>query len=234
MILKRNYNYTMNPRKIIELKQTKILTEKEAKDILSYYKIPISKGEVCNSFEQIKRTASWIGYPVVLKAVSDEIIHKTDVGAVVVDIKNEKELEEAYMNIISNIKKINSYSQGFYIQEMVKGDFELIIGAKRDKIFGPVIMLGIGGIFVEALNDTVFRIAPLDKKTAYQMIDDLKSANILKGYRGKKANIDIVADIIFKVSKIMLQNVEISEIDINPLIVDKNKAVAVDARIILI
>ncbi|MEM5878493.1 MAG: acetate--CoA ligase family protein, partial [Candidatus Aenigmatarchaeota archaeon] len=147
MILKQIYNYSMNLRRMIQLKQTKNLTEKEAKDILAAYKIPIAKGEVCASFEQLKKTALWMGFPLVLKAVSEEVVHKTDVGAVVLDIKDEKSLEEAYISIIGNMKKINVYPQGFYIQEMVKGDFELIIGAKRDSTFGPVIMLGLGGIY---------------------------------------------------------------------------------------
>lgn len=233
MILKQNHNYSMNLQRLISFKQTKYLTEKEAKDILTAYKIPVVRGEVCNSFDQIKKTALWIGFPLVLKAVSDEIVHKTDVGAVVLDIKDEKSLEDAYVSIIANMKKINIYPQGFYIQEMVKGDFELIIGAKRDHTFGPVIMLGLGGIYAEALKDVTFRIAPVDKKMALDMINELKSAKILKGYRGKNANIDLISDVLVKLSKLIIDNPEIAEVDINPLIVNSNKAIAADARMVL-
>ncbi|MBU5689571.1 MAG: acetate--CoA ligase family protein [Candidatus Aenigmatarchaeota archaeon] len=224
----------MNLRRIMQLKQTKNLTEKEAKDILAAYKIPIAKGEVCTSFEQLKKTALWMGFPLVLKAVSEEVVHKTDVGAVVLDIKDEKSLEEAYISIIGNMKKINVYPQGFYIQEMVKGDFELIVGAKRDNTFGPVIMVGLGGIYAEALKDIVFRIAPVDRKTALEMIGELKSSKIFKGFRGKKANVELIADVLVKLSRIMIENPEISEVDINPLIVDSSKAIATDARMVLV
>ncbi|MCX8179085.1 MAG: acetate--CoA ligase family protein [Candidatus Aenigmarchaeota archaeon] len=224
----------MNLRKMMQLKQTKNLTEKEAKDILTAYKIPVAKGEVCTSFEQLKKTALWMGFPLVLKAVSDEIVHKTDVGAVVLDIKDEKSLEEAYISIVANMKKINIYPQGFYVQEMLKGDFELIIGAKRDRTFGLVLMIGLGGIYAEALKDVSFRIAPVDKKMALEMIDDLKSAKVLKGFRGKRANLDLIADILVKLSKLMIENPEIAEVDINPLIIDSNKAIAADARMILV
>lgn len=212
------------------------LTESESREVLECYKIPVIKGEIVSSIEEAVNAARKISYPVALKVASSDIIHKTDAGGVMLDIKDEKEMTAAFSNMLRNIKSKHPKAriEGFFVQQMLKNGYELIVGGKRDETFGPVVMLGFGGIFVEIFDDVVFRVAPVSKDDVLEMIEEIKAGKILKGYRGRKpANLNELVDVVMKASKILLDNPEIKELDINPLIVDEHSAVAVDARIIL-
>lgn len=212
------------------------LTESEAREVLTHYKIPVIKGEIISSIEEAIDVSKQIGYPVVLKVASRDIIHKTDAGGVILDIKDEKEMTVAFSNMLRNIKNKHPTAriEGFFVQQMLKDGYELIVGGKQDDTFGPVVMLGFGGIFVEIFDDVAFRVAPVSKEDVLEMIEEIKAGKILKGYRGRKpANINELVDVVIKTSKILLENPEVKELDINPLIVNEHSAVAVDARIIL-
>jgi len=211
------------------------LTEKESREVLEYYDIPVVKGDIVKSIESGKKLIEKIGYPVVLKVVSRQIIHKTDVGGVMINIRNEKELIEAYHEIVKNVEKNvpNATIDGIFIQEMISGT-EVIIGGKKDPSFGQTIAFGLGGIFVEIFKDISFRVVPITKEDALKMIKEIKSYKILEGYRGSKpVNIDALVDMLLKTSKLLEDNPEIMELDINPVFAMPDRAVAADARIII-
>ena len=211
------------------------LTEKESRQVLEYYDIPVVKGEIAKSIESAKKFIEKVGYPVVLKVVSRQVIHKTDVGGVKLNVRNEKELIEGYHGIVKNIEKNvpNATIDGIFVQEMVSGT-EVIIGGKKDLTFGQTIAFGLGGIFVEIFKDVSFRVAPITKEDALKMIKEIKSYKILEGYRGSEpANIDALVDMLLKTSKLLEENLEIKELDINPVFVMTDRAVAADARIII-
>ena len=229
----------MNPKqifsKIKKLKRSN-LTELEAREVLNYYKIPLVKGEVVKTIEEAKKFIEKIGYPVVLKVVSPQIIHKSDVGGVILNIDNEKKLFQSYHQIIKNIEKNapKATIEGFFIQEMISRGQEVIVGGKLDPTFGQTIAFGLGGVFVEVFEDTSFRVVPITKEDALEMIKEIKAYKILKGYRGKPTvNIEALVDILLKASKMLEENLEIKELDINPILALPDRAVAVDARIII-
>ncbi|MDO8740348.1 MAG: acetate--CoA ligase family protein [Candidatus Woesearchaeota archaeon] len=202
----------------------------DAKKILRKYKLPFPSSELAKSESEVCKIADKMRYPVVLKIDSPDIIHKSDVGGVIVDLKSKEEIETAYCKIIKNIK--NAKINGVVVQKMERGT-AVIIGMKRDAQFGPVLMFGLGGIFVEIMKDVSFRIAPIDKNEAMEMIKEIKGYEVLKGARGsEKANINAIADIILKLSKLAIKEKNIVELDFNPVIVNKKTAKIVDARFI--
>jgi acetyl-CoA synthetase (ADP-forming) len=220
----------------IRRKRRNNLTELEAREVLSQYGIPIVQGKVIKTLEEAKEFVSKVGYPVVLKAVSPQIIHKTEIGGVILNIKNEKELFEAYHQLIKNIQKNapKAAIEGFFIQEMLSSDREVIIGGKYDHTFGQTIAFGLGGVFVEVFEDISFRVVPITQEDAIDMIKEIKAFKILKGYRGQKpVDFKALVDILLKTSKMLEENPEIKELDINPIFALPDKAVAVDARIII-
>lgn len=230
----------MKPKEIfsrVRKRKRKNLLESESREVLEYYKIPTAKGQVVKSIKEAVDFANKVGYPIVLKVVSRQIIHKTDVGGVILDIENEKQLFNAYNDILKNIKKNAPKAKidGIFIQEMIPRDsFEVMVGGKYDHTFGQTIVFGLGGIFVEVLGDVSFRVVPITQKDALEMIKDIKSYKILKGYRNKKpADIKALVDILVKTSKMLEENQEIKELDINPVFALSNRAVAGDARIII-
>jgi len=229
----------MKPKEIFERvkrKKRNNLTELESREVLTHYGIPIVKGEIVKTIEQAKKFVEKIGYPVVLKVISPQIVHKSDVGGVVIDIRNEKELFQAYHGIVKNVeeKVPKAVIDGFFIQEMVSGGHEVIVGGKWDSTFGQTIAFGLGGVFVEVFKDVSFRVIPIKKEDTLGMIKEIKAYKILKGYRGKKpVNIDALVDILMKTSKMMVENPEIKELDINPVFSLPDQAIAGDARIII-
>ena len=233
------FNYiTMRPKEIFERikKKRNNLTELESREVLTHYEIPIVKGEIVKTIEDAKKFVDKIGYPIVLKVVSPQILHKTDVGGVVVDIRNEKELFQAYHQIVKSVeeKVPDAVIDGFFIQEMISGGQEVIIGGKWDPTFDQTIAFGLGGVFVEVFEDVSFRVLPITKQDALEMIKEIKAYKILKGYRGKKpVSINALVDILLKTSKMMEDNPEIKELDINPVFALTDRAVAGDARIII-
>jgi acetyltransferase len=173
--------------------------------------------------------------PFIMKAISRDVIHKTDMGAVKLDIKNIKEAEVAWDEIISSVKSKNPQAiiEDMLVQAMVSGK-EVIIGMKRDATFGPTILFGLGGIFTEALKDTSLRIAPVSKEVALEMIHEIRGINILTGLRGEASvNLEKIAEIIIKLSKLAIDHSEIKEIDLNPVIVNSDEAFIVDGRMMI-
>jgi len=220
----------------VRTENRKYLMEHEAKKICEAYGIPITKFKVAKNIKEAIKFANEIGYPVVFKIISPDIIHKTDVGGVILDIKNDEEAEKAYKQIIKNVKKKapNARIHGIFVQEMAPEGTEVIVGALKDPQFGPTLMFGLGGIFVEILKDVTFRIAPLTKDEAKEMIKEIRGYPLLKGYRGKPpADEEAIIDIILKVSKLVMDYQQISQLDLNPIFVYEKGAKVIDARIIL-
>ena len=207
------------------------LSEHEAKQILATYQIPVSREIQVENIESFISAAQEIGYPLVLKGCSSDITHKTEKGLIHIDIRNEKEAKSAFEKIRG---KMNGTGDGVLVQEMVKGHRELVIGLTRDPQFGPCVMFGIGGIFTEVLRDVSFRVAPLEKRDALNMMKEVQGHKILEAVRGMEAvDKDKLAEILINVGRIGIENEQIKEIDINPVIISGSRLVAVDALIIL-
>jgi len=207
------------------------LSEFEAKQILSSYKIPITKEMLVRSSEELFDATKKIGYPVVLKGCSSDITHKTEKGLVQLDIRNDEDAESVFNDIISSMGSDNG---SVLVQEMVSGKRELVAGLVRDPQFGPCVMFGLGGIFTEVLSDVSFRLAPLKKRDAMEMMGEIKGHKILNAIRGmKEVDRDTLSQILINVGQIGLENESIKEIDINPLIISDGKPVAVDALLVI-
>ncbi len=229
----------MNPSEIIahaKEEGRKLLLEHEAKSLISYYGIPTTKVRVAKSEEDAVKAADEIGYPVVLKIVSPDVIHKSDVGGVKVNLKSEEEVRDAYKSIISSVKENvpNARIVGVLVQEFAPSGLELIIGLIRDPQFGPTVMFGLGGIFVEVYKDVSFRVAPLTENDADSMIKEIKAYKLLTGFRGMESvDLEALKDALIKAGQVGLDNDEIAEMDLNPVIAYPNGLKVVDARIIL-
>ena len=214
----------------------RVLLESEAKAVCLEYGIPVTRFMLALNESEAVKFAGLIGYPVVLKIVSPDIIHKSDAGGVMINLKNPNGVAEAYEKIIENGKKYNSNANivGVLVQEMAPQSTEVIVGAIKDPQFGQTIMFGLGGIWVEILKDVSFRIAPLSLEDARQMIIELKAYPLLKGYRNTPpADIDALISIICNTSRLVMENPEIKELDLNPVMAYQKGARTVDARIIL-
>ncbi len=214
----------------------KYLLEPEAKTVCMEYGIPVTKFEVARSETEAVQFAREIGFPIVLKIVSPDVIHKFDVGGVVLNLNSETEVRTAYNEILGNVKKHKPKAKiiGILVQEMAPESTEVIVGATKDPQFGPALMFGLGGIFVEVLKDVTFRIAPISKSDAREMITEVKAYPILKGYRGQPpADVETIVNILLNTSKLVMEHQKIKELDLNPIMVYKKGAKTVDARIIL-
>jgi acetyl-CoA synthetase (ADP-forming) len=212
------------------------LLEPESKEIVGSYGMPVTKFKVAKTVEQAAKFAGEIGYPVVMKIVSTDVLHKSDVGAVKVNLKNADEVRSAFGEIARNVKKFKSDAKiaGYLVEQLAPEGHEVIVGMAKDPQFGPALMFGLGGIFVEVLKDVSFRIAPLTEYDAREMIQEIKGYPVLTGIRGQKpADINSLVDIILKVSKLVTEHVEIEQLDLNPIFVYQEGAIIVDARIIL-
>lgn len=213
-----------------------LLTEIESKELFKEAKIPVVETKLATSKTEAIELAKKMGFPVVMKIVSPDVVHKSDAGGVKLKIENATQAGKAYSEILANIKKHYPKAKiiGVSVQKMAKQGVEVIIGMTKDAQFGPVIMFGLGGILVEVLKDVSFRIVPLEKRDAAEMITEIKGFPILKGYRGQEpANIPFLEDLIVKVSEFVDKTPEIKELDLNPVFAYKDGAIAVDARIIL-
>jgi acetyl-CoA synthetase (ADP-forming) len=214
----------------------KLLLEPEAKTVCIKYGIPVTKFKVAKNEAEAVKFAEEIGYPVVLKIVSPDIIHKSDVGGVVVGLKTAKDVRNAYKQILGNVKKHKADAKivGVLVQEMAPSSTEVIVGAIKDPQFGPALMFGLGGIFVEVLKDVTFRIAPITEDEACEMITEVKAYPLLKGYRNMPpADIEAIVQILLNASRLVMDHQEIKELDLNPIMVYEKGAKTVDARIIL-
>jgi len=217
-------------------KQGKVLlTEIEAKQVISDTGIKVVATRLAKTLKEAVAISREIGFPLVLKIASD-IIHKTDAGGVKVGLKSIGEVKKAYADIMASVRQ--KYPQakieGVSVQTMAKPGIEIIIGMYKDDQFGPVIMFGLGGIFVEVLKDVSFRLIPIVKRDAEEMIKEIKGYALLNGYRGQEpASLPALVDVLLKVSTLVERTPEIKEIDLNPVFAYKDSAVAVDARIVL-
>ena len=208
------------------------LTEYESKQVLASYDLPVTREKLVSSLEDLLKAAEQIGYPLVIKGSSAEIAHKTETGLIRVDVRNDEESTLAFREISA---AMNGAGDGaVLVQQMVKGQRELVVGLTRDAQFGPCVMFGLGGIFTEILKDTVFRVAPLEKQDALEMMQEIRANKILEEIRGMAAvDKDILAEMLMTVGRIGIENDRIKEIDINPVIISGGKPVAVDALIVL-
>jgi len=214
----------------------KYLFETEAKTVCMEYSIPVTKFKLAKNEAEAVKFAEEIGYPLVLKIVSPDIIHKSDVGGVIINLKNVKDVQKAYKQILKNVRKHKSKATivGMLVQEMAPSSTEVIVGATKDPQFGPAIMFGLGGIFVEVLKDVTFRIAPVTEDEAREMITEVRAYPLLKGYRNMPpADIDAIVKILLNTSRLVTEHEEIKELDLNPIMVYEKGAKTVDARIIL-
>ena len=212
------------------------LLEEEGQEVLKAYGLPLPTSALAKNDTEAVKIANKIGYPVVMKIASPQIIHKSDAGGVKVNLTNDKEIKEAFKTIIKNAKKYNSKAEikGVLIVEMVKGGKEMIIGSKLEPGFGPVIMLGMGGIYVEVLKDVTFKLAPVTSKEADDMISEIKTQKLLQGVRGEKpSDITKLSECIQRLSQLVTDFKEIKELDMNPvLVMDKGKGCRIlDVRI---
>jgi len=205
-----------------------LLDQKEANRLLSKYKIPFTKCEMHHSRKKALKTK--IEFPLVVKAMSDTLVHKSDAGAVMTGINSKGDLLQALTKLGALKKEHPDLHYMLQKQEIGK---EIIIGMKRDEQFGPVILFGMGGVFVEVFKDVSFRIAPLTSKDIKEMVQGVKAYKILKGVRGEKAvNIVALEGILQKVSKLAIKEKDIQEIDFNPVMVNDKYATVVDVRIL--
>jgi 4-hydroxybutyryl-CoA synthetase (ADP-forming) len=212
------------------------LLEEEGQEVLRAYGFPLPKSMLAKTENDATKIAKKIGYPVVMKIASPQIIHKSDAGGVKVNLTNDKDVKSAFQDIISNAKKYNKKAEikGVLIVEMVKGGKELIIGSKLESGMGPVIMLGMGGIYVEVLKDVTFKLAPVSDKEAEDMIASIKMKKILEGVRGEKPSDKAkLSECIQKLSQLVTDFSEIKELDMNPvLVMEKGKGCKIlDVRI---
>ena len=217
-------------------KNRRELTELEAKNVLDECGIPVVRTELAATAAEAAALAGEVEYPVVLKIASPDILHKVDAGGVKTFLENSADVIHAFEEVIANAKRYDPEARilGATVQHQIPRGIEVIVGGLKDPIFGPCTMFGMGGTWVEVMNDVSFRLAPTSLDAAKEMITEIKAYPLLTRYRGSEGvDIDTIADIIVKVSNLMAEYNEISEIDVNPIFARVDGAVAVDARIVL-
>ncbi|TET43399.1 MAG: acetyl-CoA synthetase [Dehalococcoidia bacterium] len=218
------------------VKSQNLLTEVESKELLKKAGIPVVEAKLARSKKEAISISKEMGFPVVLKISSPDVVHKSDSGGVKLGLANATQVGKAYNEIISSVKQAYPKAQieGVSVQSMAPQGVEVIVGMSKDPQFGPVLMFGLGGILVEVLKDVSFRIVPVTTRDAREMIREIKGYPVLEGYRGQKpASIPALENLIVKVSQFIEKNPHIKELDLNPIFAYPDKAVAVDARIIL-
>lgn len=209
----------------------KTLSEYESKQILAAYGIPVTREKLADGPESAVFAARGIGYPVVLKGCAPDVSHKTELDLIRVDVRDEEEVKEAFDEITNHME---GTEKAVLVQEMVRGKRELVMGLTRDVQFGPCVMFGLGGIFTEILKDIAFRVAPLERRDALDMMGEIKGHKILESVRGMaEADRELLAEMLIHLGRVGLENKEIKEIDINPVILKEGKPVAVDALVVL-
>jgi len=212
------------------------LTEVESKELVKQAGIPIIETKLARSKKEAISLSKEIGFPVVLKINSPDIVHKSDSGGVRLGLASATQVGNAYREIMSSTKQKypKAIIHGVSVQKMAPPGIEVIIGMSKDPQFGPVIMFGLGGVMVEVLKDVSLRIVPVTQKDAQEMIKEIKGYPLLEGYRGQEpASIPALEELIVNVSQFAEQNPQVKELDLNPIFAYKDKAIAVDARIIL-
>ena len=208
----------------------KTLSEYESRLVIESAGVPVAAAALARSRKEAEQMAERIGYPVVMKGCSAELAHKTESGMVKLNIGNSEEAARVFDELTAKMKNLD----GVLIEKMVKGSREFVIGLSRDPQFGPCVMFGLGGIFTEALKDVTFRVAPLSKEDALEMIDEIKTKKILGEFRGSpEVDREALAEALVGIGELGMSCDSIAEIDINPLIICGDKPVAVDALVVL-
>ena len=214
----------------------KYLNEIESKQLLKEAGVQTTDIRLAKSRDEAIGFAKEIGFPVVLKIISPDIVHKSDIGGVKLGLGDGTSVGKAYDEVMATTKakQPSAKIDGVSVQNMAKPGVEVIIGVSRDQQFGPVLMFGMGGVLVELLKDVSFRIVPITRHDAHEMIKEMKSFPLLEGYRGSEpASIKALEDMLLKVSELAAKTPEIKEMDLNPVFARRDDAIAVDARIIL-
>ena len=213
-----------------------LLTEIEAKQVLHDAGISTTTAQLATSADDAVRAAQAIGFPVVLKVSSTDIVHKSDVGGVQLHLQSADQVREAFSTIMQNVaeKEPNAHVEGVAVQPMAQAGTEVIIGMSKDATFGPVIMFGLGGVLVEVLKDVAFRIVPLNERDTEEIIRDIKGFPLLEGYRSAPAaNLSALQQMLRTLSDFIEATPVVKEVDLNPVYAYQDGALAVDARIIL-
>jgi succinyl-CoA synthetase beta subunit len=207
------------------------LSEDESRRVLEAYGIPLVESRTVHSDKDAVTAAGEIGFPVVLKGTGKELTHKTESGVVHLNLRDAAEVEEAYQEIES---KAGARLAGVLVQRMIRSDREFVAGMKRDPQFGPCVMFGLGGIYTEALKDVSFRVAPLERIDAEEMLDDLKASKLLGPLRGRPdVDRNALCDLLIALGRVGLERNEIAEIDLNPVLLDGSRPLAADALVVL-
>ena len=204
------------------------LMEHESKEILEGAGIATTGYLVARSEDEALALCEKIGFPVVMKIVSPDVVHKSDAGGVRLNLQSADDVRKAYRGMMDAFKY--QHIEGITIQRMAAPGIEAIIGVTRDPSFGPLIMFGLGGVFVEVLRDVSFRILPITEKDAAEMIEEIRGSDILKGYRGRPVDLQSLQQLLLKISRLINENPEIHELDLNPLFLYSEGYIAVDAR----
>ena len=213
-----------------------VLSEIESKQVLEEAGIPVARARLASTAKEAAQAAESLGFPVVLKIVSPDVTHKSDVGGVKLGLSSATDVEAAFGEIVSSVKQRqpDARIEGVAVQKMAAPGTEVIIGMSKDPQFGPVLMFGLGGVFVEVLKDVAFRIVPLEPRDARQMVREIKGFPVLEGVRGQEpADLEALEKLILKLSEFVEAHPEIDELDLNPVFAYKDGALAVDARIVI-
>ncbi len=212
-----------------------VLTYEESRKIIDLAGLPLNKMALATNAEESIEKAREVGYPIALKIVSEDVIHKSDAGGVKVGIKSDEELKKSYEDMMISIKKHYPTAKidGVSIEEMVKGT-EVLIGSTTDSQFGKMIALGIGGIFTEIYKDVTFRLIPITKEDVKEMMNEIKGKKIFEGFRGlPQVKKEELTNLMLKISKLIEENPIIKEMDLNPVVATEKGLITIDARIIL-
>ncbi|WP_414837689.1 acetate--CoA ligase family protein [Candidatus Nanosalina sp. VS9-1] len=231
LLSERTYSDIGYDREAAEQAMENLEGFEKGRNVLEAYGINTALTDTAGSPEEAVRTASRIGYPVTLKIDSPEITHKSDVDGVKTDLRTRKDVQKAFRDIMEKSYTVEDSVEGVKVQEQVEG-LEVALGMKRDSQFGPMIMVGLGGIYVEALEDISFGIAPISEQEAEQMIEELQSSELFKGIRGQKHSMEPVKDAIIRLGQLALNHEEVSEIDLNPLVLKRDEAYVVDIEFV--
>lgn len=213
-----------------------LLTEIESKHVIEAADIPTTRTLLARCVDEAVASAREIGYPVVLKIVSPDIAHKSDIGGVELNLQSEPAVRSAYERILARLASAlpDVRPSGVSIQPMARAGTEVIVGMTRDPQFGPVLMFGLGGVLVEVFKDVAFRLVPISRRDAREMLHEITAYPILAGYRGREpADMGALEDLLVAVSSLAEQHPEIEELDLNPVVAYRDSVLAVDARIVL-
>jgi acyl-CoA synthetase (NDP forming) len=215
----------------------KVMHPREAESVLRNYGIKTARRFFCkNDLDEVLRSSEEIGFPIAVKLISPDILHKSDAGCVALNLGNREEVRRAYHGILENVGKAapDALIEGFLVQEMVLNGHEVIVGLAHDPTFGKVILFGLGGIFVEILKDVAIRMLPISKTDAQDMIEEIKGYRVLQGARGREpANLQLLREILLGVSRLGTEVEQIREMDLNPIFVGSSRAIVADSRILV-